>query len=145
MTTGETLFANIHALAPALAARAPEIEAARRMPLDVVAMLDPRGPVAQAALRQIKVVHGLDAAIAAPLSVAFMNWRDDPHGGGWHTWNRGVKSWEVMQAIAAPLPETALHIVGEAWSSNQGWVEGALETATGGQHGGCEGLACGSL
>jgi monoamine oxidase len=58
-----------------------------------------------------------------------MNWEEDPYGGAWHTWNQGVKSWEVMKKIAAPVPELALHIVGEAWSTNQGWVEGALETA----------------
>lgn len=28
-----------------------------------------------------------------------------------------------------PLPEASLYICGEAWSTQQGWVEGALETA----------------
>jgi lysine 2-monooxygenase len=92
-------------------------------------MLDPKGPVATEVRRQMSVVHGLDQPMPAPLSVGFMNWEDDPYGGSWHTWNQGVKSWEVMKTIAAPVPGTALHIVGEAWSTNQGWVEGALETA----------------
>jgi lysine 2-monooxygenase len=26
------------------------------------------------------------------------------------------------------MPGTALHIVGEAWSTDQSWVEGALQT-----------------
>lgn len=92
-------------------------------------MLDPEGPVATEVRRQIGVVHGLDQPMPALLSAGFMNWEDDPYGGAWHTWNQGVKSWEVMKNIAMPVPGTALHIVGEAWSTNQGWVEGALETA----------------
>ena len=92
-------------------------------------MLDPDGPVATEVRRQIGVVHGLDQPMAVPLSVGFMNWEEDPYGGAWHTWNQGVKSWEVMKEIASPVPATALHILSEAWSTNQGWVEGALETA----------------
>ena len=92
-------------------------------------MLDPDGPVATEVRRQIGVVHGLDQPMTMPLSVGFMNWEEDPYGGAWHTWNQGVKSWEVMKKIASPVHGTALHIVGEAWSTNQGWVEGALETA----------------
>jgi monoamine oxidase len=92
-------------------------------------MLNPNGPVAAEVRRQIAVVHGLDQPTPAPLSVGFMNWEEDPYGGAWHTWNQGVKSWEVMKEIAEPVPGAALHIVGEAWSTNQGWVEGALETA----------------
>jgi monoamine oxidase len=92
-------------------------------------MLDPNGPVATEIRRQIAVVHGLDKPVPTPLSVGFMNWEEDPYGGGWHTWNQGAKSWEVMKEIAMPVPGTALHIVGEAWSTNQGWVEGALQTA----------------
>ena len=92
-------------------------------------MLDPNGPVATEVCRQIGIVHGLHQPLPAPLSVGFMNWEDDPYGGAWHTWNQGVKSWEVMKKIAGPVPGTSLHIVGEAFSANQGWVEGALETA----------------
>ncbi len=88
-------------------------------------MLDPEGPMATEVRRQIGVVHGLDRPMATPLSVGFMNWEDDPYGGAWHTWNQGVKSWEVMKEIAAPVPGTALHIVGEAWSTNQGMGGGS--------------------
>jgi monoamine oxidase len=34
-----------------------------------------------------------------------------------------------MKEIMAPVPGAELHIVGEAWSSDQGWVEGALQTS----------------
>ena len=33
-----------------------------------------------------------------------------------------------MPAVRTPLPGTDLHIVGEAWSTDQGSVEGALQT-----------------
>jgi lysine 2-monooxygenase len=92
-------------------------------------MLDPQGPLAEEIRRQIAVVHGLDRPVPMPLSIGFMNWEDDPFGGAWHTWNQGVKSWEATKAIMTPLPSTALHIVGEAWSTEQGWVEGALQIA----------------
>ncbi len=92
-------------------------------------LLNPDGPVAAEARRQIAVVHGLDQPPLRPLSVGFMNWEEDPYGGAWHTWNQGVRSWDAAKQIAAPVPGAALHIVGEAWSTNQGWVEGALETA----------------
>jgi lysine 2-monooxygenase len=34
-----------------------------------------------------------------------------------------------MPRIRHPLPDANLYICGEAWSTNQGWVEGALNTA----------------
>jgi monoamine oxidase len=92
-------------------------------------MLNPDGPVAAEVRRQIAVVHGLGQPTPVPVSIGFMNWEEDPYGGAWHTWNQGIKSWEVMKEIAEPMPGAAVHIAGEAWSANQGWVEGALETA----------------
>ena len=37
--------------------------------------------------------------------------------------------WEVSPGVPA-VPEVPpdLHIVGEAWSTDQGWIEGALQT-----------------
>ena len=54
---------------------------------------------------------------------------DDPFGGGWNSWNIGVKSWEVKRAIVQPAGDKIpLYICGEAYSDAQGWVEGALQT-----------------
>jgi len=92
-------------------------------------MLDPHGPFAAEVRRQIAVVHGLDKPGLAPLSIGFMNWEDDPYGGAGHTWNQGVKSWEMSKAVMTPVPGTALYIAGEAYSTAQCWVEGALQTA----------------
>ena len=33
-----------------------------------------------------------------------------------------------MPRIIAPVPGVDLHIIGEAWSTGQGWIEGALQT-----------------
>ncbi len=90
-------------------------------------ILDPRGPMATELLRQIVAVHDLKQTPTIA-SAGFVNWGDEPYVSGWHTWNQGVKSWEVMPAVRTAIPGTALHIVGEAWSTDQGWVEGALET-----------------
>ena len=90
-------------------------------------MLDPKGPMATELVRQIVKVHDLKEAPAIS-SAGFIDWGGEPYVSGWHTWKQGVKSWEVMPAVRTPLPGTALHIVGEAWSTDQGWVEGALQT-----------------
>ena len=61
---------------------------------------------------------------------AFRDWGDDPFGGGWNSWNIGVRSWEVKKKIVNPFgKDRPLYICGEAYSDAQGWVEGALQTA----------------
>jgi lysine 2-monooxygenase len=90
-------------------------------------MLDPNGPMATELVRQIVTVHGLKKAPAVS-SAGFINWGGEPYLSGWHSWKQGVKSWEVMPKVRTPPPGTDLHIVGEAWSTDQGWIEGALQT-----------------
>lgn len=87
----------------------------------------PRSMVAEVA-RQLGGVHGL-AYTPAVRNAAFRDWGDDPYGGGWNSWNIGVKSWEVKERIVQPLEDRPLYICGEAYSDAQGWVEGALQTA----------------
>ncbi|QHS59088.1 flavin monoamine oxidase family protein [Chitinophaga agri] len=78
--------------------------------------------------RQLQQMHGLDYT---PLvkSAAFRDWGEDPYGGGWNSWNIGIKSWEIRDKITNPITGTPLYICGEAYSDAQGWVEGALQTA----------------
>lgn len=78
--------------------------------------------------RQLRAIHGQSFSPEVQ-AAAFRDWGDDPFGGGWNSWNIGVKSWEVKQQIVQPLTGTPLFICGEAYSDAQGWVEGALETA----------------
>jgi hypothetical protein len=47
-----------------------------------------------------------------------------------HLWRAGVKWWENYNDALQPLgASSSIHIIGEAFSHNQGWMEGAIETA----------------
>jgi monoamine oxidase len=87
----------------------------------------PAGMVKEVA-RQLGTIHGLTYTPEVQ-QAAFRDWGDDPFGGGWNSWNIGVKSWEVKHDIIQPLAGKPLFICGEAYSDAQGWVEGALQTA----------------
>lgn len=78
--------------------------------------------------RQLRTIHGLTYTPEVR-NAAFRDWGDDPFGGGWNSWNIGVKSWEVKKQIIKPFEAHSLYICGEAYSDAQGWVEGALQTA----------------
>jgi monoamine oxidase len=78
--------------------------------------------------RQIKRIHNIQYA-PKPIDAAFMDWSVDPYGGGVHFWNRGYKSWEIKQKMTQPVPDFPCYVCGEAYSTDQTWVEGALETA----------------
>jgi monoamine oxidase len=78
--------------------------------------------------RQLKQIHDLDYTPMVK-SASFRDWGEDPFGGGWNSWNIGVKSWEVKEKIVHPIDNCSLYICGEAYSDAQGWVEGALQTA----------------
>jgi hypothetical protein len=78
--------------------------------------------------KQIMEMHGVTDA-PAPIDAAFKNWGDDPYGAAIHFWNSGYKSWEVMPAITKPVKDFPCFICGEAWSENQTWAEGSLQTS----------------
>jgi hypothetical protein len=78
--------------------------------------------------RQLMRMHGVHYA-PAPVDAAFMDWSADPYGGGVHFWNRGYKSWEVLQQMTQPVSGFPCYICGEAYSTVQTWAEGALQTA----------------
>ncbi len=78
--------------------------------------------------RQIKRMHNMQYA-PHPIDAAYMDWSVDPYGGGVHFWNRGFKSWEILHDITQPVKDFPCYICGEAYSTNQTWVEGALQTA----------------
>mmetsp|Transcript_27763 Transcript_27763/g.41045 ORF Transcript_27763/g.41045 Transcript_27763/m.41045 type:complete len:1335 (-) Transcript_27763:104-4108(-) len=80
------------------------------------------------AQRQLKDFHGLQY-IPEPKSAGYISWDHEPFGGAGHLWNVGVKAWEVQKAIMKPLPDWSVHIVGGAYSSEQHFVEGDLESA----------------
>jgi len=78
--------------------------------------------------KQIMEMHGVTDA-PEPIDAAFKNWGDDPYGAAVHFWNSGYKSWEVMPAMTKPVNDFPCFICGEAWSENQTWAEGSLQTA----------------
>jgi len=84
----------------------------------------PRAMVDEA-LRQLALAHGVE--IPRPYWAAFIDWSLDRTVAAYHNWRPGVRSWEVIPRVAAPLP--GLYVMGEAFSTNQAWVEGALDNA----------------
>jgi monoamine oxidase len=81
-----------------------------------------------AAQSLVRQVHGLDF-VPEPFTAAYHDWSEDPYGAGWHAWKAGVEFWKVMPKIRKPVDNEEVYICGEAYSINQGWVEGALQTA----------------
>jgi monoamine oxidase len=78
--------------------------------------------------QQILAVHGL-VDVDQPYSAIYHDWSDDPYGGGWHEWKAGIRYNQLMPKIRQPIADEAVYICGEAYSNNQGWVEGCLQTA----------------
>jgi monoamine oxidase len=72
-------------------------------------------------------VHGLKF-VPEPYTAVYHDWGEDPYGAGWHAWKAGRRFWEIMPRMRGIAGEN-VHIVGEAYSIGQGWVEGALQTA----------------
>ncbi|MGH9027371.1 MAG: flavin monoamine oxidase family protein, partial [Acidimicrobiia bacterium] len=77
--------------------------------------------------RQLAELH--DLAVPEPEWMTLMDWRPPPFGGASHRWRVGARSWEVIPRVRARRPDLPLYVCGEAYSDDQGWVEGALQTA----------------
>ena len=45
-----------------------------------------------------------------------------------HLWLSEKRSWEIAERMLQPISDLPLYICGEAYSRNQGWMEGALAT-----------------
>jgi monoamine oxidase len=78
--------------------------------------------------RQLERIHNIQSA-PKPIAAAYMDWSVDPYGGGVHFWNPGYKSWEILREMTQPVHDFPCYTCGEAYSTNQTWVEGALQTA----------------
>jgi predicted NAD/FAD-dependent oxidoreductase len=75
--------------------------------------------------QQLVEIHG--QTIEEPVAGVYMDWGDDQqsYGGGWHTWRVGSNAESYYNL---KLPD-GIHLCGEAFSRDQGWIEGALRTA----------------
>jgi monoamine oxidase len=89
---------------------------------------DPTEEMVYVASKQVAQVHALPE-IPQPYSAAYHTWNEDPYGGGWHEWKANYRLDEIMCRMRKPVENEDIHIVGEAYSYGQGWVEGALDTA----------------
>lgn len=78
--------------------------------------------------RQLMAMHNAPYA-PPPVEAAYADWSDDPYGGAVHFWNRGYKSWVLVEDMTQPVQDVPCFVCGEAYSTNQTWAEGALETA----------------
>jgi monoamine oxidase len=76
----------------------------------------------------VQEIHGM-RSLPKPYTAAYHDWSLDPFGGGWHAWKAGIDFRKTMPYLRAPLPGWPVHICGEAYSVQQGWVEGAYQTA----------------
>jgi monoamine oxidase len=81
----------------------------------------------EAAQGHLRAMHGRQ--IPEPVTSAFIDWDVATRGGGWHYWKAGARSWDVKPRIVQPVPGLDVYVCGEAYSTAQAWVEGALETA----------------
>jgi len=72
--------------------------------------------------------HGINF-IPQPYAFVYADWTANPFGGAYNLWKPGYKSWEITKDIIKPSDKSEVYIVGEAYSTKQGWVEGAFETA----------------
>ncbi|BAZ19376.1 amine oxidase (plasmid) [Kalymmatonema gypsitolerans NIES-4073] len=77
------------------------------------------------AMSQVRALHSR-ADIPEPYIAYYKDWSLDPFGGGYHAWKAGVNVQEVMKYMRKPVESESIHICGEAYSDQQGWVEGAL-------------------
>jgi hypothetical protein len=77
------------------------------------------------AIDQLKKLHETNE-IPDPVYTSYMNWAHDPYGGGYHAWKANYHVGDVMQYMRRPWKDQEIHIVGEAYSDQQGWVEGAF-------------------
>jgi hypothetical protein len=75
--------------------------------------------------KQLRQLHG---EFGATRQVAYCkDWGDEFTYAGWHTWNSRVDVLDTVKLLASPC--SGLYVCGEAFSTQQGWVEGALKSA----------------
>lgn len=72
---------------------------------------------------QLQTMHELNQPPKCKLGVV-KEWKE-----AWHFWNVHTKPWEAARKMIRPFTKTNLFVCGEAYSLEQGWVEGALKSA----------------
>jgi lysine 2-monooxygenase len=78
-------------------------------------------------MRQIKLVFGLkedDNTIPMPVLSAYRVWGQGDFGYGYHQYKINVNDLDVYLSVYNPCDN--VYVCNEAWSPEQGWVEGSL-------------------
>ena len=82
----------------------------------------------QEAHDQVKKMHDVEN-LDMPIAAAYKDWSDQRYGGGWHCWKANYNYMPIMEKMRHPILSEKVYICGEAYSNDQGWAEGSLETA----------------
>lgn len=77
------------------------------------------------AMNQIRELHGRED-IPMPYITWYKDWTQDPYGGGYHAWKANYDIANTMKYMRNPIAEETIYVCGEAYSDQQGWVEGAF-------------------
>ena len=78
--------------------------------------------------KQVMTIHG-QYELPEPHAAAYYDWGESPSGGAWHFWKAGYRYDRIIDKMRKPLQDENIFTCGEAYSSKQGWAEGALQTA----------------
>ncbi|MBN9552261.1 MAG: FAD-dependent oxidoreductase [Alphaproteobacteria bacterium] len=98
--------------------------------------LDPRAGFASLPREHpaLEAFHGQMLEVCRPSGVQpkpiggfAQDWGAPAYGGASHVWSRGIDITTAAQSTRTLAPN--VHLCGEAWSNNHGWIEGALESA----------------
>lgn len=79
-------------------------------------------------LKQLSLMHQTEVKEEWVRECIYQFWGRDPYGAGYHNFNSGYYIPAVMKTMRKPWAEESIHIVGEAYSNETGWVEGAYQT-----------------
>lgn len=68
--------------------------------------------------------------VPQPVLTSYRRWGNSEFFGyAYHQWARGADDREVIPQLARPYEQLSLYTCGEAYSDQQGWVNGALRSA----------------
>jgi monoamine oxidase len=90
----------------------------------------PDHPIASEMHRQAQsmFVPRMRRDIPRPIAGFTQDWSDAGGGAAFHMWGPGSEPKTSSSDALRPIDGRQLYICGEAWSTRQGWIEGALET-----------------
>jgi len=85
--------------------------------------------VVRRAQEQLQRVYNNIETLPEPVLALFKHWSDRPYYAGWHSWNMDTRPWVHAEMLVKPFAGLEIYTCGEAFSSEQGWIEGALKSA----------------